>query len=473
MQNVLVIAMEAFSSSDGRAFSFTYGFPRTAALIATCVRKWGECNGLTPRILNLDAVVHRVNTRDQKPEDVRSVVSETVRTAISSYDPVLICIVAPYTNMADWAMRVALICRKAKADAVIITGGPHASFLAPAMVSRSDKPFDAILLGPGEGKLKHLLENFDEQAWRFSHPGVSTPALPCGFGEDAKRNSVAPPLIDFSLFRSSDIEPDHGAVVMAGRGCPHTCPFCLESLYCRQDRISFDSVADGVRQELLGLANLGVRVFGCGDSLIDLRHPRFSSFCEQAFSGVSLDEHFFLLTRLHMICADGARSFRRAGGKAVWVGLETANQELLTSMGKGEAIYLTRKQLAIAKNCGLRVGAFFMFGYPGETRQSARETLNFMTSLFQDGVLDYVDCSIFVPYPGLPMFDTPEAYEMSRHELYWNKSSPQWEHWGRYNEPPVFDLDHLTRDQIFEYWTEAIGIKRNYDIRETDKGVHA
>jgi len=468
MRNVLVIAMEAFGSHEELAFSFTYGFPRSAVLIATCVRQWGDSAGLKPHILNLDAIVHRLPAEDRDDQAVTKAVDAAVSGAIRSYDPALICIVSPYTNMADWATRVAVTCRTAKPDAVIITGGPHASFLAPTLLCRTDKPFDAVLLGPAESKLKHLLQNFDRPRWRFQYPGIATRPQLHGFDDDARTNPVSPPSIDYSILDASEVEPDHGAVIMAGRGCPHACPFCLESLYWRQDRITFDTVAGRVREELLGLHRLGVRVYECGDSLLDMRHSKFTAFCDQAFRGLPLDDHFYVLTRLHMLCSRGAQGFRAAGGKAIWVGLETANQNLLTSMGKGEVSFMARDKLAIAKNAGLRVGAFFMFGYPGETHASARETLAFMSDLFEDGFLDYADCSIFVPYPGLPMFSNPEDYGLLPRDPYWSEA-PRWSHWGRYNEPPVFDLVDLSREDVFGYWKKAIAIKHAHDIRETSR----
>ena len=226
--------------------------------------------------------------------------------------------------------------------------------------------------------------------------------------------------------------------------------------------------ASRVRKELIELSQLGVPVFGCGDSLIDMRLKyslRFESFCQEAFSGLDLHEHFFILTRLHMLDRAGCHAFRQAGGRAVWVGLETASTELLASMGKGEMSYIVKERLATAKIQGLRIGAFFMFGYPGETKETAEMTLRLMEDLFTEELLDYVDPSIFVPYPGLPMYDSPQDYRIEPHEPEWS----DWDHWGRYNDLPVYDLVSLTRNEIFKYWKEAMDIKRRYDIREKNR----
>ncbi len=138
---------------------------------------------------------------------------------------------------------------------------------------------------------------------------------------------------------------------------------------------------------------------------------------------------------------------------------------MLSSMGKGETTFVVREKLATAKSAGLKTGAFFMFGYPGETAASAQKTLELMESLFDNHLLDYVDCSVFVPYPGLPMFSSPQNYGLIPHAPFWS-DTPQWEFWGRYNEPPVFDLEEMPREEVFRVWQEAIAMKRHFDIRD-------
>lgn len=464
MPTALVIALESPDPSLPRSFSFDYGFPRTALLIATCIQEWGSKSELSPRILNVDVKIREEWEKSGRLKDTKIILEDVVVEAINNLDPNLICIVAPYTNIAKWANNVARICKSTKPEALIITGGPHASFFAKEFVTGVDPVFDAVILGPGEAKLKHLLQNFDIPSRRFQSSGISTLQKPTEFSITSQRNDVPIPAIDFSLARKDEIG-NGGTVVMAGRGCPNACQFCLESLYWRRATLPFYANSSRVRNELIALSQLGVQVYGCGDSLIDMRHqtcPRFQSFCEEAFDGLTLHEHFFIMTRLHMIDRMGCKAFQDAGGKAIWVGIETASEDLLTAMGKGEIPYIVELQLSKAKQYGLRVGAFFMFGYPGETPDSAQKTLNLMEKLFKEKLLDYVDPSIFVPYPGLPFYEDNES--IIRHEPEWS----DWEFWGRYNELPVYDLISLSRSEIFQYWKESMEIKRKYDLRDIE-----
>ena len=470
MRTALVIALESPNPSLPKSFSFDYGFPRNALLIASCIQEWGAKVGLFPKVLNADLKIRKKWEDTGKNKDVKAIFEDVLVEAIRVNDPELICIVAPYTNVANWAIHAARVCKATKPQALVVTGGAHASFVPQLLVGECDPKrgpiFDAVILGPGEAKLKHLLENFDDPSRRFHHHGISTPQNPLEFSSRAQCNDIPIPVIDYGIIQPDEIGHE-GAVIMAGRGCPYTCPFCVEALYWSQASIPYYCSGNAlrVRNELIALSRLQVPVFGCGDSVIDLRNnffPRIKSFFEEALSGLDLHEHFYILTRLHMLNKTGCQAFRKAGGRAVWVGIETANPDLLTSMGKGEIPYIIDVRLREAKRSDLRVGAFFMFGYPGETAETARNTLKLIDNLFAEELIDYVDPSIFVPYPGLHMYNRPDDYKLKPYEPAWS----DWDNWGRYNEPPVYDLMSLSRNEIFQYWKEAIEIKRTYDIRE-------
>jgi radical SAM superfamily enzyme YgiQ (UPF0313 family) len=210
------------------------------------------------------------------------------------------------------------------------------------------------------------------------------------------------------------------------------------------------------------LARIGVPVFGCGDSMIDLKEPHCDELLETYFAGIDLHEHFFILTRLNHLHKEGCRSLKESGVNAVWIGIEAASSNVLTAMRKGISPSQIESQLQIAKNAGLNVGGFFMLGFPGETHETARLTLDLIESLFNKGLMDYVDTSIFVPYPGLDIYHQPRSYGLIPYDKTWN----DWDFWGRPGEKPVFDLVNLSREDIYMYWKEAGELKKALDIRE-------
>jgi len=463
MRTALVISIEKPDVTRSPTFSFNYGIPRTALLIASCIKEWGSSVGLAPQLLNVDAKILKRWKSSNKNKGVDTILKEVIIDALNKFEPDLICIVATYTNVANLAKRTAKLCKKTRPRALVITGGPHATYTATELLALPDSPFDAVIMGPGEEKLAHIIKHFDNHRFRFNYPGIATKHP--DYDPDTFKNDIVIPEIDYSLLDRKDLT-DEGAVVMAGRGCPNSCQFCLESSFWRNAQIPYYERAIEVRNEIESLSNIGIPVYGIGDSLINLHETRlsqFENFCRHALSGLHLHKHFFILTRLHLLNHKACQIFKAVGGKAIWVGIESASEEILASMGKGEIKYIIEKKLEVAKECGIKMGAFFMFGFPGETSKSAKKNLLLIENLFKKKLLDYVDPSIFMPYPGLSLF--ADKRKIIRHEPQWR----DWNNWGRYNKLPVYSLENLSSEKIYKYWQEAMEIKREYDLRENEE----
>ena len=60
-----------------------------------------------------------------------------------------------------------------------------------------------------------------------------------------------------------------------------------------------------------------------------------------------------------------------------------------------------RKALSLCKNSGIKAGAFFIVGYPGENDKTVLETIKFASSL----PLDYLSFTLPYPIPGTPLYE--------------------------------------------------------------------
>jgi anaerobic magnesium-protoporphyrin IX monomethyl ester cyclase len=88
-----------------------------------------------------------------------------------------------------------------------------------------------------------------------------------------------------------------------------------------------------------------------------------------------------------------------SGCIAVWFGVEAGSQRVLDEMGKGFTATRTREAFKMAQDIGLLTIASVVLGFPGETRESALETVKFIEEINPDDVGYY----IATPYPGTPM----------------------------------------------------------------------
>ena len=81
-----------------------------------------------------------------------------------------------------------------------------------------------------------------------------------------------------------------------------------------------------------------------------------------------------------------------AGFRVMWVGIESYSQKILDLMRKGITVESIRKSLENMKKAGMWVHAYIILGFPQETLEDLRTTLNFISTT---SYLDSVELSPF------------------------------------------------------------------------------
>lgn len=94
----------------------------------------------------------------------------------------------------------------------------------------------------------------------------------------------------------------------------------------------------------------------------------------------------------------------RAGFRFILYGLESANQRTLDEINKGQKPGDMEHTLKFAKRAGLEPHVTCMVGYPWETLADARQTLGFTRDLFRKGLIDTLQATIVIPYPGTALY---------------------------------------------------------------------
>ena len=92
---------------------------------------------------------------------------------------------------------------------------------------------------------------------------------------------------------------------------------------------------------------------------------------------------------------------KEAGCIAIWFGVESGSQQVLDAMKKKLSLNQTRKAFKWAEEVGMMTIASVILGFPGETSETAWETVKFVEELNPSDVGYY----IATPYPGTPMYD--------------------------------------------------------------------
>jgi len=94
----------------------------------------------------------------------------------------------------------------------------------------------------------------------------------------------------------------------------------------------------------------------------------------------------------------------KANFRFVLFGLESADQSTLDRINKCGKARDIENSMRMAKAAGVEPHVTCMVGYPWETGQQARATVDLTRSLFNEGHIDSLQATIVIPYPGTPLF---------------------------------------------------------------------
>jgi radical SAM superfamily enzyme YgiQ (UPF0313 family) len=146
-------------------------------------------------------------------------------------------------------------------------------------------------------------------------------------------------------------------------------------------------------------------------------------------------------TRVDMVSKELLVKMREAGCVAVWFGVESGSKKVLNSMGKGFSLTQTRRAFKWAKEAGLMTVAGVILGFPGETKESAWETIRFVKELNPNDVGFY----IATPYPGTPLYDEVKA-----------NGSLKITDFDKYDTAtPIFEIPNLSMQELTEIREQA------------------
>ena len=93
-----------------------------------------------------------------------------------------------------------------------------------------------------------------------------------------------------------------------------------------------------------------------------------------------------------------------AGFRFILYGLESANQATLDRIQKNLKVEEIEKGVSMAKRGGLEPHITTMMGYPWESKEDAKRTIELSRKLFDKGFVDTLQATIVIPYPGTPLF---------------------------------------------------------------------
>jgi anaerobic magnesium-protoporphyrin IX monomethyl ester cyclase len=212
--------------------------------------------------------------------------------------------------------------------------------------------------------------------------------------------------------------------VMSSRGCPFSCDFCSKPVFGNEFRARS---APNVVDEIEEVISLGYSRIWFADDCFTLDRERLIGICEEIIKR-GLKIGWECLSRVDTLDSETVDKMKQAGCLRMFFGIESGNDSILALMKKQITTKQVRKALFLCKNSGIKAGAFFIVGYPGENDKTVLETIKFASSL----PLDYLSFTLPYPIPGTPLYERlsgelisdeweePKNINLVKHKLLFN-----------------------------------------------------
>ncbi|HSP99170.1 MAG TPA: radical SAM protein, partial [Candidatus Dormibacteraeota bacterium] len=247
------------------------------------------------------------------------------------------------------------------------------------------------------------------------------------------------------------------APIMVSRGCPGQCTYCqTKNIFGRRTRFrSPENVIGEIRRLVY---EHGVKEIHFLDDVITANRKFVRAFCDLLKrEPYSLRLQVANGLRADMVNEEILTALRDVGLSNVGFGVESGNDRVLKIIKKGISKDQVRKAVQTAKSLGLETWAFFLFGLPGDTEESIRDTVDFAIELNPK----YAKFAILKPFPGSEAY-----YQLDEKGLVDNRDYSQY---GVYT-PPVHHLETVSQERIFALQQQAV---RRFYLRPSKMLEHA
>jgi len=283
-----------------------------------------------------------------------------------------------YPSVINIAKKIKIIQPQVK----IVIGGHNASFVDIETLTRYPW-IDAIVRGEGEETFPELVETLDSGGGWEGVEGVSFRRGQTAFRNKDRQfaaNLDTIPLPEYgyveplSVYRDACGLPRAIAILEAGRGCPHNCVYCSESiLWGRKPRVF--SVERLIAEMRRMRDDFSAECFVLAYDQFTAKRDFVESFCRQVIQeGLSFIP-WYCISRLDTVDPPLLRLMKEAGCESMCYGIDSGSKRTLKFIRKRIDEDVLYKRVYETTEEGLIPTLSFVIGFPEEERKDIDSTL--------------------------------------------------------------------------------------------------
>lgn len=296
--------------------------------------------------------------------------------------------------------------KQVKPDTVVVLGGYHPTFEYKSVLE--EPSVDVVVRGEGEYTFLDLVQTIEMGGDLKNVEGLA-------FHDESDSSlTVTPdrPIIQdldelpFPAFHLFPMEKykilnitTNVATIITTRGCPMKCSFCssaaLHGDHLR--RRSYENVCDEIE---VRLREQNIDTIAFMDDTFTLNKKFVRDFCAE-IKRRNLKFWWGCTSRVDTLDEELLQTMKDAGCITIFIGVESADQQMLEKMNKNITISKTENAFRLARKVGIRTIASCVIGMPEDTRKSIANTIAFVKNLNPN----YALYSLATPYPGTRFYN--------------------------------------------------------------------
>lgn len=232
------------------------------------------------------------------------------------------------------------------------------------------------------------------------------------------------------------------AQMWASRGCPYMCIFCLwpQLIYGGANYRVRNPV--DVADEMAWLVETyDYKSVYFDDDTFNIGKNRMIKLCDE-IKKRDLKIPWAIMARADGMDREILEKMKAAGLFSVKYGVESGDQKIVDASGKNLDLKTAREIITITRDLGIQFHLTFTFGLPGETRETARKTIDLALELNPTTA----QFSVCTPMPG------SKYYDMAREKGF--LLDDDWTHYTGFDSA-VIRTEDLSSDDLEEILADA------------------
>jgi radical SAM superfamily enzyme YgiQ (UPF0313 family) len=282
-------------------------------------------------------------------------------------------------------------------------------------------------------------------------------------------------IVEDAGYRAGIYSGGHPTAMVSSRGCPYRCTFCLwpDVLYGHKFRArSAENVVDEIEE--------AVRTYGHDEIYFDddtftIDRQRVMDITRLIIErGLHKELEWIAQCRVDTVDREMLEAMKAANCGYILFGVESGSPQMLKKMRKGITLDKVRAAFKLTRDVGIKTQAFFLFGIPGETPETIRETIEFAKELNASST----QFAVAIPHPGTALYEECKTNGWL--------TSEDWADYTSENsliETPWLSAEEVEQARIRAYREyyyrprfivgEALKIRRLADVKRLARGANS